>query len=665
MAKTNKIFSKGLIHDSDKNVIQKVRYNREQLLSKETAKELNTYLNFGIFPTYAETFISYYNKDTGELIEAPPEKGSTRKSGIGTPGVRSLFNRAGAVMLGSYNGSYDVDITQGDDNNTHYWRITNNIPLMDSPKARQRIRKSSGCSIKELVKDSEAGLMGQETYAYSDFMYCKHLGKVSNNYLVTLRRFPLPVDDYIGAKGETDEKRTATSAKHAACIGCMVTWMGVSGNDLGNMLKYSYKMPFKEQDAEWQDGNQSADTNQTILNGIFSAFDSNYQKQYMAGYAGNAANVAFEAFGIKGMGNPPYANNLGFRDKNKVYGPVDAIKSTYIRDDKGITFEQKISVVFEYELRSYNGINPKQAMLDLISNILNVTYTTGSFWGGGVKGYGAQQSNIFSNLNIFKCKGGFTDFVDAFSKDLSNLTSNIKADIDSNGGLLATAKKLLNSIGGMLIAGKLNQLGRPQKAMYHSLLSPAPIGFWHLTIGNPKRPIMSIGNMIITNCTIEHNGPLGLDDFPTGLKVTIELDRGKPRDLRDIEKLYMQGTDRIYSSMTDKVYDMYKNAELYKASRTNKTEYNPVTNTATIKFDSGDKTEATITMSDIRATAKTFKKYTGTDDTYSIYVAAAEQEYGAGKKRPIEKYGDGKKGGGGGGGNSNTNFDGNLERSKK
>ena len=34
------------------------------------------------------------------------------------------------------------------------------------------------------------------------FMYCKHLGKVSNNYMITLRRFPLPVDDYIGARAE-------------------------------------------------------------------------------------------------------------------------------------------------------------------------------------------------------------------------------------------------------------------------------------------------------------------------------------------------------------------------------------------------------------------------------------------------------------------------------
>jgi hypothetical protein len=62
-----------------------------------------------------------------------------------------------------------------------------------------------------------------------------------------------------------------------------------------------------------------------------------------------------------------------------VYGPVDTIKGTYMRGEEGLEFDQKISLQFDYELRSYNGINPRQAMLDLLSNILNVTYTTGTF----------------------------------------------------------------------------------------------------------------------------------------------------------------------------------------------------------------------------------------------------------------------------------------------
>lgn len=630
------IFSKGKINNTDKNVVQKVKYNREQLLSKETAKELNTYLNFGVFPTFAETFIPYY--ENGKLVEAPGTK-----AGVGTPGVRSIFNRAGAIIVGSSDGDYNIDPSKGDEKNTNSWRIGNNVPLMDSKLARQRIRKSSGCSIKELVEASAAGIMGQETYAYSDFMYCKHLGKVSNNYLVTLRRFPFPVDDFIGAYGEDPDTRNNFQSKNAACIGCMVTWMGTSGNDLTNLLKYSYKMPFKFENAEMQDQqDDSAETNQSMLNSIFSSFDSSYQQHYMSG---NTSGEAFNGFYDKylgntkfgkafgKLGNSPNINFANHRDtKTKVYGPIDSIQGTYMRKDmEGLTFEQKLTLTFEYELRSYNGINPKQAMLDLISNILNVTYTTGSFWGGGYKGYGAPQSNIFTNLKIFKTKGGFTNFVEAFSEDFSTVAKKIGDTIEKNGGFIETAKQLLNSFGGMLLAGKLNKLGRPKKVMYNSLLSPAPIGFWHVTIGNPKKPIMSIGNMVITNVTVEHNGPLGLDDFPTGLKVVVELDRGKPRDLRDIEKLYMQGTDRIYSSMSDKVFDMYKNSELYKASRTNKTNYNPVSNIATIDL-SADK--PTVNVKDLDSIRNSLKKYFGTDDTYSIYVPAAEQEYGAGKKKP-------------------------------
>lgn len=625
MVESHKIFSKGLINCSNKNVVQKVKYNRAHLLSSSTAEELNTYLHFGVFPTFADTFKPNYTKK-GDSYELD-------NSDVGTPGVRSIFNRAGAVIIGTTGekASYDVDIADG--SKTSFWRIGNNVPLMDSPKARQRIRQSSGCSIKELVNDSAKGLMGQETYAYSDFMYCKHLGKVSNNHLITLRRFPLPVDDFIGADGELAEERLSRRSKNASCIGCMVTWMGVSGNDLSNILKYSYKMPFKEENAEWQNKDVDADKNHGMLNSMFSVFDSKYREQYQNGYAAEAANGFFDHIGIKGLDGPPYRRHADWRDeKTKIFGPIDSIQSTYMRDSKGLTFDQKISLVFEYELRSYNGINGKQAMLDLISNILNVTYTTGSFWGGGIKGFGAHQSNIFANLNIFKARGGFTNFIDAFALDLQNLSGKISSELGDNPGKALGG--LLNQVGGMLMSGILNKLGRPQKALYNALLSPAPIGFWHVTIGNPKRPIMSLGNMIITNVTLEHNGPLGIDDFPTGLKVTVELDRGKPRDLRDIERIYMQGNDRIYSSMSDKVFDMYKNSELYKSYKKGEiSKYNPVVSTATINRDPSTST-TTVTVRDYDNLKASLMKYFGTDDAYSIYVPAAEQEYGSGKNKP-------------------------------
>lgn len=632
MSTINKIFSKGKLINNSNSSVQKVKYNRDYLISKRTADEFNTYLNFGVFPTYSDTYTPNYKevdvKDkNGNVIKKELVEDETNIK-IGTPGVRSLFNRAGAVLIGSHEGSLNVDVSNGDEVND--WRIGNNVPLMDSPEARRRIRKVSGCSVKELVQASEQGILGRETYAYSDFMYCKHLGKVSNNYMITLRRFPLPVDDFIGAEGVEIDDRLSTASKNASCIGCMITWIGVSGNDMSNILKYSFKMPFKEETAGEQDLKGSADENQTLLNSMFSIFDQKYREQYQAGYAGETGNAGLRYLGVPDiLGNPPYKDIAGWRDGLKVYGPIDSIRSTYIRSDEGLTFDHKITLTFEYELRSYNGVNPRQAMLDLISNILNVTYTTGSFWGGGYKGFAAHQSNIFANLNIFKARGGFTNFIDKFAEDIHNLSGGIRNALgDGKGGInFKNILQYANSLGGMIMSGILNKLGRPQKVMYNTLLSPAPIGFWHVTIGNPRHPIMSIGNMIITDVSIEHQGPLGLDDFPTGLKVTVQLDRGKPRDLRDIEKLYMQGNNRIYSSMGPKVFDMYKNAELYKSNK----NYQPVSNIATINMDAKN---PTIKIDQYNSILTKMKKYFGTDDAYSIYIPAAEQECGAGKQKP-------------------------------
>lgn len=597
-------------------VVSKVRYNREYLLNSKTAYELNTYINFEPFQTFNDLYEPKYKGSTGKTV-----LDTEYTKGPGTPGTRSIFNKYGAVVLGSRDGDLKVDVR----NTASEWRISNNVPLMDSRDVRKRIRANSGCSVKELVEASRAGLLGRNTYSYSDFMYCKHLGKISNNYLITLRRFPLPVDDYISTVGESLRKDSHMQSKNSESIGCMVTWMGTPGNEMNNILKYKVTMPFKEQTAQWEDSNTDADSGpKGMLNQLAATFDSTYREQFSAGMAGDVYGDSFMGK-MFNAGSKPYdiKSFTSWQDKNKVYGPVDAVKSVYIRSDEGIKFDQSFSLVFDYELRSYNGINGRQAMLDLLSNILNVTYTTGTFWGGGYKGGGAHQNNVFANMEIFKAKGGFTDFIDTFTKDVSTVKDKISASV--GGDPLQALKNFMNDIGGMLVGGMLNKLGRPQKQMVNSLLSPAPIGFWHVTIGNPHHPIMSMGNMVIQGTTIEHYGPLGLDDFPTGLKVTVELTRGKPRDIRDIERLYMHGNDRIYTSMGPEIEQMYKNAKNYKGNKNSK-----IANSNTEMLTNSE----SIRTAELSSNNDIIKYYfSDTVDRYSIQVASMEQEYGAHKKK--------------------------------
>ena len=460
--------------------------------------------------------------------------------------VKSLFNNYSGVR------TYDAG------------RVDINMPLLDNPESRKQQRENHACTIKDLVDASASGEIGRAVYNYSDFAYCKHLGKIPNNYLVTLRRFAVPCGDKIDRrKGEYPDKPPSD-------LGRLVTWIGTPGNEMGNFLKYAYGVRWKKYTAGIDD--QQVGSTNSPLEKIFNLSSPKYRAQVFQGrHSGGFPGQEFLSdrtiFGKKIFSfEPPYpASEWGRQyDQNKVYGPIDVI-DTVQRRDRGLDFEMKFSITFDYELRSYYGVNGKSAMMDLLANILAVTYTHGKFWGGAHNFYGQAQDNVFANLPIFKlANGGKIDSVgqviDALSSSISQTAKNFY------GGLRGKnfVEKLVNfgkDLAGMLLGGALNTLGRPQKMAVSSLVNGAPAGCWHLTIGNPRSPIIEIGNLICTRSEVEHYGPLGLDDFPTGLRVKIDLEPSKPKDLTEIEKMYDRGDSRIYTPMGNKVMDIYKNAQ--------------------------------------------------------------------------------------------------------
>ena len=625
-----------------------MKVNREYLLRKGVAAELNTYLNWNPFFIFGDIMdekeLDAWYKDTSG-------KGDPK---VGAPGAKSIFNKFGAVPTGGLKGDSNLKMSM--------LRLNNNVPLIDTPENRKAIRSHSNCTIRELVDASSKGMLGKATYSYSDFMYCKYLGSMPNNYLITLRRFPMPVDDYISTIGDTAALRGQLSSSNSYPTGQLITWMNTPGNEMDQILTYSVNMPFEEKQAQWEDSGIDADASSKPLNAIASVFDKKYREQVSSGYAGSAVfdnPYVQKVFHTDGF-SAPYHGLIGWQDKNKVYGPVDAVKKTYYRSDQGINFNQSFKLTFEYEIRSYNGINGRQAMLDLLSNILQVTYTTGTFWGGGYRGSGAHQNNIFANLKIMNTKGGFLNFVDAFFEDASTMVNNTFGQYKASwkDGLGKSLLNFINNLGGMLAGGLLNKLGRPQKSMVNSLLSPAPVGFWHVTIGNPFHPIMTMGNMILKNTTITHSGPLGIDDFPTGLKVECELERGKPRDLRGIENIYMNGNDRIYYPMGKHVTDMYAAAKQYQgkvydetvemttvyydngASKTTKKTVGLSSITEEIRngtIDEKFKETKTVVNKSLRTINTGLKHFFGINDQTSIIFTSEEQEYGSQPKTEKNK----------------------------
>lgn len=508
--------------------------DREYLLTRGNAEALNSYKYIGDHDIFAEPF-------------------DEKAKALGTFGGKiSLFNAYNSVL--------------SDCN----FREAMNMPLLDIAQIKEKIRKESDCSIRALVEKSMNSQLGSATYDYSDFMYCKHLGKVPNNYMITLRRFSNPVGDHINQNvlpseiSDYDKKN-----RNMLDLGRMVTWLGVSGNEMSQILTYSYHQDWKEAKSTWNDTTKlNANNQKGPLAGLMNATSSDYQSSMIKGFSSTWGYKD----GKQEFGSPAYdpSEFAPWNDRNRPYGKKNIISKTTImgamndQEPEGITFEQDIKLVFEYEMRSYDGINQRAAFMDLLGNILTVTFTEADFWGGGYRSVGPQASSAYTNLSLFKAAdqgklNSWADFIDSGINSLDEIGSAIAGKKDYSFGDLI--KGGLNALFANFKAGMLDKLGRPQKQMFQSLFKPQPTCFWHLTIGNPQHPILSIGNLYITNCVVTHSGLLGIDDFPTGLKVEVNLKHGKPRSTREIEMMYLNGDSRVYQPMNTQLFRSYGEAK--------------------------------------------------------------------------------------------------------
>lgn len=512
--------------------------------------DFNTYRNWGYFPGQIDPVWSHNAADNKQIKTEFPNFTVTK----------SLFNNIHGIAANSYLQKRSSSL------------------LLDTPAFRKAEKEESDCSVRTLVKRSEENKMGRQIYRYADFMYCKYLGRVPNNYMVTLRRFPYPCGDQITFLHLGKDANEDALQKHLPDIGRMVTWLGTPGNEIDNILSYKVKMPFREMEAKFEDAGDAGGDSGGLLGTLMNVGgNTKYQQAVVSGYAGSATfdltNSVLGHFGRVGSfvgnytnGAPPYQGNLSHRDANKSYGPIDTIKSTHIRGEEGLKFENSFTLTFYYQMKSYDGVNGKAAFLDLIANILATTYSTGKFWGGAYRGQGLSQHNAFANLPIYKLKNGasMSDIMGAVTESLGQVGKAMNGNKELTGNFLQDAKTIITNMGKQfgqaLLGGALNKLGRPMKTAVNSLLSPTPVGFWHVTVGNPMHPIVQMGNMIIEDCQIQQYGPLGIDDFPTELKVTVTLKHGKVRDTTLFEQMYHYGDYRIYSPVDSHIKECYENS---------------------------------------------------------------------------------------------------------
>lgn len=207
-------------------------------------------------------------------------------------------------------------------------------------------------------------------YSYADFIYCKYHGKIPNNYMLTLRRFHLPIVDDIMSPKTYDFKSKQTVDTRQPDLARAVTWMSeATGNKLEDIIKFNTELKFKEVESEMQvlQSNAQGIQGSSALGIGTTGFS-----------VGSAiSSVATLGSGTTTAGGRETAASGGFDATKSTYpnfteGPLYVIKRIMVKDS-GIYCAPEFKITFNYSLRSYGNINPKIALLDILANMLVLT----------------------------------------------------------------------------------------------------------------------------------------------------------------------------------------------------------------------------------------------------------------------------------------------------
>ena len=424
---------------------------------------------------------------------------------------------------------------------------------------------------------------GRTPYFFTDFIFAKYWNKITNNRLITLRRYPAPIFDNLKFPGMTGSINTGSelsdaggnagdsgskkSNKAFTPMASAITYFGgETGNNLKDLLKFTTGVEWGEvQGSIWEANTSNPPPDNTMgIATIFPALGGIAEKLNVA--AGN-----FDPKFIAAGGQLPPDPYKDGPYENRIQGPVNRIDKVMKRNP-GIKFAwEGLKLNFEYVARPVGGINPKAVLLDILGNFLIIGSASAVFFGGAHRFMadpakypfiGGERSieKLYSGhpidysldaIKSFTGPGSTTNVaMDNVIKSLKGFWNKLIGGGNLKDSLFGGFEGLMTSGIGNLVSNEIAKKTSgqiPYLTGLKAILTGQPVGEWHVTIGNPLNPIAMIGNLICDNIEIEFNEELGPDDFPTEMKITVTLKHGMARDRDAIESVFNRGMGRLYN----------------------------------------------------------------------------------------------------------------------
>lgn len=468
-------------------------------------------------------------------------------------------------------------------------RASNEIQAMSNKNSNPNVNTGNN------TKGPPGKIIGGDRapYFWKDFLYCKYYGTIPNNYMITLRRFPAPMRDNLSLPDSVIQSDLHNKKGAGKPVAQAITWWGgQTGNTLNDIISFSTGL-------QWDTKGQAE------LKEV-KGFDQGFFKSVLGRFLGSATNslgigdlfgagvdlTTLAVLATDGGKQNLLTEKLNFalRDKMQntpngplsdfIFNPVDTVSNTYVRG-RGLTFQGgQMSLKFHYELTSVGQVNTKAALIDILGNLLALGTNYGNFltpdirYDNGFKdaiGFPGGNEGLFNFytdplkwtkdlIKFLADPSGTTSSNPAvqqfakFSSDIQQKTAQIESIISQATTGDKTFKDLAAEIDGPLgniLAYALSD-DLIEKAVFPlSLLTGAPVGEWHLVVGNPMNPVAMIGNLICSNVNIEFSEVLGPDDFPTEIIATFTLEHGRDRERGEIESMFNRGDGRLYQSTLD------------------------------------------------------------------------------------------------------------------
>jgi hypothetical protein len=390
----------------------------------------------------------------------------------------------------------------------------------------------------------------------ADFAYLKDIGVYPNNRLMIARRFTKPHLDNIFGKVE-----------NSLAMAIMISWRPQGEN----FLEISFGESWVDADADFKNvlnslgkdflGDRTGDKIGGALAVVpLPGFTESLQRQILTsiGLMEDNPNVPLPS------GNP---NLIKEAKRRKTIG--------YEGAGSGLKCTVSIKMECEWEQKFLSGIDPTIVFQDLLNKILVFGTSKSSNYGltpkfeQTISKWTNDPGSIITDM-VKLIKDGLA----GVKKEIDDAIKNVKdtftkdeaaaAEAKKNGteekktadtAALDATSKLVDKLGSAEFESVIRRAVGKYKIEIQGIaraLTGAPSTPWHITIGNPLRPIFCAGDMYMDQDVTLTLGPtLAFNDLPSSIKASFTLQNARAWGLQEIIAKFNAGSIRVSTTIKD------------------------------------------------------------------------------------------------------------------